>query len=118
MTGFDDQIAKLQSTMASKGIAEEEIHELIAATLDALIDWSEVLPGEAGQVVESVDGPIWSAILGVLDDAIDAVGDAAEAVGDLFRRRSRTELLAAALEASEKGKVKKAARLSRRAGRR
>lgn len=62
----DAKLAKLADDLLSAGHTPAEVAEDIAAVLDAAIDFSALIPGAVGSILETVDGPIVKLVAGII----------------------------------------------------
>lgn len=53
------ELAELLDEATESGLTDAQIAEW----LDELVDWRVAIPGAGGQVVETLDGPTWRALL-------------------------------------------------------
>ncbi len=60
------KLAALADSLLSAGHTPAEVAEDIAEVIDAAVDFSALVPGVAGSILESVDGPILRAVAGII----------------------------------------------------
>lgn len=62
---------ELAEALLAKGVSFDDVVDEISALLDALVDWTVVLPAPAGAVAEIVDGPICKALAKLIVRAVE-----------------------------------------------
>lgn len=60
------KLATLADELLSGGASPADAAEALAAVIDAAIDWTAIIPGVVGSILETADGPILRLVAGII----------------------------------------------------
>lgn len=95
------EILDLVDVLLEEGVDHDEAVDAVVEFLDQLLVWGEWVPGPAGEAIESIDGPVLRAALGLI---LSIAGNSSGRERRKARRESRRE------DRREKRSARRAAR--------